>query len=250
MAQDNKTTEEVKKQTGTTETPETTENFFRVNGGLVYGKQTAHKFTKEELEDFYTEEEQEEYTDWKEYDIKMVADSYDIKPDGTIQLITNYIDEEEGLLKASIRIHKQFSKKEAEALLFKDLTFTNPTRTEIKELDFNGNPTGKVTTFYIAEDVEATNKNNKTNFDCNVYTQILVSFAKIIKPKKGKKKLPTLKLDAVLENGTRRDLFSVLILETTLTNNTDNLPGNMVRINNLEKAHDGTWVSKTDFNIL
>jgi hypothetical protein len=224
-------------------------NFFEVNGGIVYGNQKAHKFTKDELEELANgiEEEDKEYTDWKLYNISMVADSYEIKEDGTLQLITNYFDPENGLIKSSIRIHNTFTKEQAENLLFKELTFINGIRIEKPEMDLNG-VYSKVKYLYVAEDVKAGNTAAETAFNCNVYTQLLVSYATVIQSKK--KKLPSLKIDAILKNGTRKDLFSITLQETAQAKYAEQIRGNMIRINDIEKNFLGNWISKTNFEIL
>lgn len=152
-------------------------------------------------------EEELKAVDYRTYKISMVADSYDLKDDG-IQLITTTMDVETGeLTKHSVKVYNDlengfaFDDKIAGSLLGKELSFTNERRTIITNED------GSERAVYMADAVKAGAAADKNDFYCDVMVDMVVSGGKV--ESMGKNKGTT--FQATIQNGTRKDLYTVLV---------------------------------------
>ena len=232
-----------------------------LNEKTLNEKLVEKRLSADELKSFLfdtVEEEQEDYTDWRSYDVAMVASSFDIKDDGSLQLISLAEDKEKGLVKNTIRIRKErpFEDAFAKSLMGKKLEFVEASRIEIQEKDEYGDYSGDFSYVYVAKDVKAVgNAEGGDLFHCNVFVEAEITKALPLKRKELKTKAGKLKKDnrpanvkfqIVLESGTRKDLFEVVAIEVKgLSGYVGQFIGRKIRINDLEKTASGIYTTRT-----
>ena len=153
------------------------------------------------------EDDDNRFSQWKKFDIQINPESYEMKDEG-VQLITTSINEEGLLEKYTIRLNMKITEDEVKKVIGKPLSINQGELLEIEKEDMGRT---YIQLAYRGEGFEIIQDGNNDNyFSCS--TIMTFKLTSVLQNKKTR----VLQYNSILENDTRKDLFSIYFKPETL----------------------------------
>jgi len=160
----------------------------------------AVKALFENVDKAIEEDDDNRFSEWKSFNIQINPESYEIK-EGGVQLITTAINEEGLLEKYTIRLNMEISEEEVKNIIGKPLSIIKGEMLEIEKEDQGRT---YIQLAYRGEGFTIIDNGVEDNyFSCSTIMTFKLSSVLL------NKKTKTLQYNSILENDTRKDLFSV-----------------------------------------